>query len=355
MTSAENYYRPTYQATDHVIGVQNGWSWSTYFQGMYALFLATGDQQYFDDLMAWGRSNHWFITRREPNPDAMKAGQTYYDLHQRDQKASLVAMDEQMAKDISKLPDNSYYWIDALFMGLPNWTRWSMRTGRDTYLDKMDSLFRWTRDDGISDNCSGAVAPGLYSPVDHLWFHDCHYIGRTDDNGREIFWARGNGYVLAAMAQVLSTLPKGSPHAAPYIEMLKTMSDRIRGLQGADGFWRSSLIDPSLHPSAETSGTALFTYAIALGMNSGVLDRNTYLPMVIRAWNGLTREALRPNGFLTNCQSSGREPADPYTGIGPGPATATPASSLELVKDSPPFCVGTFLLAGSEIAKLRDR
>jgi rhamnogalacturonyl hydrolase YesR len=347
MKRAADYYRGTYP---FFTGVRNGWSWSTYFQGVHALFRTAGDRKYLADAMAWGQSNGWSLTAAEPNPDSIKAGQTYHDLNQVDPTASLAAMDARMSTDLATLPDSAYNWIDALFMGLPNWTRWATRTGSGGYLDKMDALFAWTRDDGIWGTCSAAT-PGLYDSAEQLWYRDCRYVGQLDGNGQKIFWGRGNAWVLAAMAQVIATLPAADARAVPYQNMLRSMAGRLLRLQGADGFWRSSLLDSALYPQPETSSTALFTYAIAYGINAGLLDRATYVPVVARAWSGLTATALRSTGFVSFCQPGGDKPAAPYTGSGPSvPPTATSAGTVNA--ESPPFCVGAFLLAGSEMARL---
>jgi hypothetical protein len=284
-----------------------------------------------------------------PDPDSLKAGQTYYDLNRLDQTASLAAMDARMSSDLAGLPVSAYWWADALFMGMANWTRWATRTGNSAYLDKMDALYTWTRDQAAA-RCAGVPAGGLYDAAEHLWYRDCQFIDDRDASGRKIFWGRANGWVIAAMAQVLATLPAGDARAAGYQDMLRGMAGRLAGLQGADGFWRSSLLDPTRYPQPEVSSTALITYAIAYGINSGLLDRATYVPVVTRAWNGLVT-ALQPTGFLTYCQQVGAAPAAPYTGSGPRVApTATSAGTVNT--DSPPFCVGAFLLAGSQLARL---
>jgi len=343
---AADYYRPTYRLAT---GVRNGWSWGTYFQGVQALFGTSGDQRYFTDGMAWGQSNQWSVTTAELNPDSVKAGQTYYDLNRLDPGAALATMDTRMSTDLTGLPVGAYWWADALFMGLPNWTRWATRTGNTGYLDKMDALYGWTRDHGAT-RCAGAPDTGLYDRTERLWYRDCGYLTRRGPHGGKVFWSRGNGWVLAAMAQVLNTLPAGDPHAAGYRQMFTDMAARVAALQGPDGFWRPDLTDPLAVPQAETSGTALFTYAMAYGVSAGLLDRASYLPVIARAWAGLIT-AVQPSGFLSRCQPVGSEPAQPYTQTAPRTApTATSAGTLHA--DSPPFCVGAFLLAGSEMARL---
>jgi rhamnogalacturonyl hydrolase YesR len=349
---ALDYYRPTYATT--TLTPRNGWSWGTYFQGVHELYRHAGDARYQADGMAWGRSNAWQLNTVETNPDTIKAGEVYYRLHEIDPTASLDAMDAKMSADLTGLPLSRYDWIDALFMGLPNWALWSARTGSPAYLDKLDALYRWARDQGATGSrCGGRVPtqPGLYDASAGLWYRDCRFVGAKDVNGLPVFWSRGNGWVIAAMADVLQSLPAGDPRAATYAGMLRTMAASLAPLQGADGFWRSSLADPALFPQPETSGTALITYALGYGVRSGVLDSATYRPVVARAWQGLTTVALQPSGFLSGCQPPGVTAAAPFTA--PAPRTAPTATSSGTVNaDSPPYCVGAFLMAAAQLARL---
>lgn len=349
MKRAVDYYRPSYSVAT---GVRNGWSWSTYFDGVHQLYRTAGDTAYVSQAMNWGASNNWAIDNREESGNQIKAAQTYLDLNRIDASASLTAADARMARDLRSLPTASWTWIDSLFMGMPSMARWAGRTGDDAYLAKMHAMYEWIRDDGVSwtSQCAGK-APGLYDAAERLWYRDCTYKDSRDQAGKKVFWSRGNGWVMAALAEVLQQLPAGDSHAASYRELLATMAERIRGLQGTDGMWRSSLLNPALYPDAETSGTALFTYAMAYGVNAGILDRATYVPVIARAWQGLTTISLRATGFLSNTQNVAGGPGKPYVGNAP----RTPASSSSpgtLHTDSPPFGVGAFLLAGSEVAKL---
>jgi hypothetical protein len=77
----------------------------------------------------------------------------------------------------------------------------------------------------------------------------------------------------------------------------------------------------------------------------------TYLPAVVRAWDGLTRTSLQPSGFVSSCQGPGIGPGPSYPATAPRTAP-TSTSSGTVNADSPPFCVGAFLLAGSAVAQL---
>jgi rhamnogalacturonyl hydrolase YesR len=112
------------------------------------------------------------------------------------------------------------------------------------------------------------------------------------------------------------------------------MAATLAPLQGADGLWRADLLDPQAFPNPETSGSSLIAFALAWGIEHGVLDRATYMPVVQKAWTGLV-DAVDAQGRLGWVQPSG---------IGPAAAQSS---------DSAPYGVGAFLLAGSEVAKLQ--
>ncbi|HZC53839.1 MAG TPA: glycoside hydrolase family 88 protein [Mycobacterium sp.] len=350
---AADFYRPTLAHTNNE--PINGWSWSTYASGVLALSRQVGESRYLGDAMTWGAANDWRLgAASEADPDTTKAAQVYYDLHAIDPGVPLTAADDVMREDLTAMLASQYDWADGLFMGLPSWARWAERTGDPAYLDKLDTLYLWERDRGArSPRCASRPVPqdGLFDPAQGLWYRDCRFVGARDANGRPIFWARGNGWVMAAMAQVIDALPAHDPRATKYADMLETMAARLVQLQGRDGLWRSSLLDGPLHPQPETSSTSLISYALAYGIRTGLLDATTYLPAVVRAWRGLTSISLRPSGFITNCQGVSTGPTASYSARAPRVAP-TPTSAGSVNYDSPPFCVGSFLLAGTEIAKL---
>lgn len=85
----------------------------------------------------------------------------------------------------------------------------------------------------------------------------------------------------------------------------------------------------------ETTGTALFTYAMAYGISAGLLDRPTYLPVVQRAWHCLSTVSFHPDGTVGNCQPVGYQPLPNFG--------RESASS---------FCVGQFAMAATAVAEL---
>ena len=99
------------------------------------------------------------------------------------------------------------------------------------------------------------------------------------------------------------------------------------------GLWRSGLLDAAAYPHPEVSGSAFFTFALAWGINEGLLDRKTYEPVVAKAWKGM----------LTHIYADGRLGSIQKVGAAPG--ELSPGGSYV-------YGVGAFLLAGSEVDKL---
>jgi rhamnogalacturonyl hydrolase YesR len=343
ITKAADYYRGTYKNT--TIRPKNGWNWSSYMQGVLALYEVQGDPKYLADVKAWGTDNSWGIST-EQNPDSIKALQVYYDLSKIDPSVPLQAADQKMAADLMNMPVSQYDWIDTAFMGLPTWSRWAERTGNPAYLTKLRNLYDYLEGHAAdSARCAADPVPvdgihGLFSFDDFFWYRDCRYV--RDHHGD--YWSRANGRMLAGLAQVLDTLPAGAdPIGNLSISPVFLMAQ-------ADGLWRSALSDPNRFPLPESSGSALITYALAYGIRTGLLPTEHYLPALAKAWNGLS-SLVTSGGFLRYCQPSATEPTQQYTGTAPRTApTATSAGTLHV--DSPPSCVGSFLLAGAEVAKL---
>jgi rhamnogalacturonyl hydrolase YesR len=111
------------------------------------------------------------------------------------------------------------------------------------------------------------------------------------------------------------------------------MAAAIQACQQPDGFWRASLLDPASFPAKETSGTGFYTFALAWGINQGLLDRPTYGPAVLAGWRALT-ESVQSDGKLIHVQ----------------PVGADPKKFDENATE--PYGVGAFLLAGREIYRM---
>ncbi|MGN6553082.1 MAG: glycoside hydrolase family 88/105 protein, partial [Verrucomicrobiota bacterium] len=173
----------------------------------------------------------------------------------------------------------------------------------------------------------------LYDNDEHLYFRDSTYFQKREANGKKVFWSRGNGWVMGGLVRVLQLLPKDHPSRPRFEQQFKEMADKILQCQQSDGLWRASLLDPESYPLKETSGSGFYTYALAYGVNQGLLERARFEPAVNRAWAALVA-CVEPDGKLTHVQPIGADPK------------AFDKSSTEI------YGVGAFLLAGSEVRQL---
>ena len=99
------------------------------------------------------------------------------------------------------------------------------------------------------------------------------------------FWARGNGWMAAGMAELLSALPEDNPNRPAIMKAYKTMMKTLKKYQGKEGLWHQ-LIDER-EAWNETSGTAMFTYAMIVGVKKGWLDEKEYALVARKGWLGL--------------------------------------------------------------------
>ena len=99
------------------------------------------------------------------------------------------------------------------------------------------------------------------------------------------FWARGNGWMAAGMAELLSVLPEENPNHAVILKAFRKMMRTLKKYQGPEGLWHQLLDAPDAWN--ETSGTAMFTYAMIVGVKRGWLKAGEYGPVARKGWLGL--------------------------------------------------------------------
>jgi len=104
----------------------------------------------------------------------------------------------------------------------------------------------------------------------------------------KVHWGRGNGWFAAGMAEIMRDLPSTSKDRTTIETGYKKMMDGLVKVQGPNGLWYQ-VLDMGSDPAnwEESSGSAMFTYAMISGVRSGILDATTYVPVIKKAWAGL--------------------------------------------------------------------
>jgi unsaturated rhamnogalacturonyl hydrolase len=305
------------------------WTSSVLYTGFMAESDSTGDPKYWVAMAEVAKKYDNSLKDRLPNADAQSIAQMYLELYLKGGKKdkALIAstqadLDSVIGLDTLKPGDARlpWWWCDALFMAPPVWARMYAATGDARYIDYLDK--QWARTSAL-----------LYDNGEHLYARDESYKAKRGPNGKKIFWSRGEGWVMAGIARTVPSLPKDDLRRGFYEQQLREMSARVAGLQDKDGLWHASLLDPEDYPLPEVSGSALMTFAMAWGVNHGVLDAKVYRPVIEKAWRGMLQH-IYADGRLGCIQQTGAEPA-----------YYLPGSSFD-------YGVGGFLLAAAEIKQM---
>lgn len=119
------------------------------------------------------------------------------------------------------------------------------------------------------------------------------------------FWGRGNGWMAAGMSELLSALPKDNLNRPAILASYKKMMASLKKYQREDGLW-GQLID---RPESwvETSGSAMFTYALITGVRNGWLDASEYTPIARKAWLALVGYINKEGDIANVCEGTNRK------------------------------------------------
>lgn len=304
----------------------NSWVPSSFYPGLMAQYRVSKEDKYLKMAKLWAEANEYKLASRFRHADDHLCGSTYLDLYEIEGQEFMLASTRDQFDSILNVNTMSgredWKWADALFMAPPTWAKLGRITGESKYHNFLHTQF------------FDAVIP-IYDTEDSLFYRDPRYIDDRSANGKKIFWSRGNGWVVGALPRILMNLNPDDPDREKYEQLLKEMASRLIRLQGKDGMWRASLLDPIEFPMKESSGTAFFCYGMAWGINNGVLEKDKFLPAVLAAWEGLCG-VVNEYGRVCYVQPGGAHPVmfpERYTHA---------------------YAVGGFLLAGEQMLELID-
>lgn len=310
------------------------WTQAPFFLGLSELSRVSGDTKYLKALDAFGKELSYEPGPRLTHADDHAVLQAWLELYNTDKDQTKLApsvahfdkitdkLSSETAKSISG-GSFTWCWCDALFMSPPVWAHLSKLTGDPKYLEWADREW-WTTTDV------------LYDPANHLFYRDNNFFNKKTDSGKKVFWSRGNGWVMGGLVHMLDQLPEDHPSREKYLGLYRDMVYHLLTLQNPDGLWRSSLLD-SGDSVGESSGSAFFIYAIAWGVNRGLLPAEAFRPALMKGYQALANN-IQPSGMLGFVQKIGDSP-DKHN---------TTAKSTEV------YGSGAFLLAGAEVIRLLD-
>jgi unsaturated rhamnogalacturonyl hydrolase len=316
------------------------WTNGALYAGMVEWAGFSGSKKYYKWLIDISEKLNWtyFIQadpRRRYHADDYCVGQMYVELYRKYRDKKMVdpikAYLDQILQDPSKVDlkfvnsgdhpsTERWSWCDALFMAPTVWAKIANVTGETKYLDFMYQEYKATTD-------------YLYDKEEDLYYRDSNYFTRKENNGKKVFWGRGNGWVFAGLPIIIRELPINYVQKDYFAGIYKEMANKLLSLQDENGYWHASLLDPASYPNPEMSATAFFVYGMAWGVNNGYLEKDKYLPSIIKGWKAMVK-CVWTDGKVGFIQP-----------IGSDPKSVT--SEMTEV-----YGVGGFLLAGTEISRM---
>ncbi len=319
------------------------WTNGAYYTGVARAHHTTKNMMYMAALKNQAVKNDWNTFKRLHHADDVAISYSYLYVAMNEKRRNFADLEptkkfldahlyepnrwkDGKSKDI-KGETILWWWCDALFMAPPVINLYAKQTKQPKYLDDMHKYYMETYN-------------RLYDKEENLFARDMRYVWQGNDkdnkepNGKKIFWSRGNGWVIGGLALLLEDMPKDYEHRDFYVNLYKEMAAKLLEIQPEDGLWHTSLLSPESYDHGEVSGSGFHTFAIAWGINNGLIDKK-HTSAVKKAWKALAA-----------CQhDDGRVGWVQNIGAFPEPAS----------KDSyQNFGTGAFLMAGSEILKLED-
>ncbi len=336
-----------YQLSHQNLG-NSFWDNSAYHTGNIAAFSVTRNSEHLKYSEDWAIKNEWKGAKSD-NVEDWKytygegdqyvlfgdwqiCFQTYIDLYNLAEKKDSIKIKralEVINYQISTDENDYWWWADGLYMVMPVMTKLYKLTGDEIYLDKLYEYFSYAK--GI-----------MYDSETGLLYRDAKYVypKHKTESGEKDFWSRGNGWVFAGLAKVLSDLPADYKYRGEFENIYKNMAVQLKTIQQTEGYWTRSLLDAEQAPGYETSGTAFFTYGFLWGINNGYLEQEDYLTVAQNSWKYLSQIAVDDNGRVGYVQPIGER--------------AIPGQVVDENSTSN-FGVGAFLLAASEMYNLLSR
>lgn len=322
--------------------VRSFWDNAAYHTGNMEAYFLTGNEDFLEYSKAWAEHNQWKGAKSNNRSewkysygesdeyvlfgDYQVCFQTYIDLYNilPDDKKIRRAR-EVMEYQMNTSKHDYWWWSDGLYMVMPVMTKLYKVTQNHQYLNKLYEYITYS--DSI-----------MFDKEENLYYRDAKYVypKHKSTNGKKDFWARGDGWVLAALAKVLKDLPEDYKYRDFFTKKFQNIAKAVIAIQQPEGYWTRSMMDPEHAPGPETSGTAFFTYGLLWGVNNGYLDEATYMPSIKKAWNYLSKTALQKDGTVGYVQPIGEK--------------AIPGQVVD-AKSTANFGVGAFLLAACEYVR----
>ncbi len=269
------------------------------------MWYATGDPKYFHHIQKgmdyWidENGNHKNYELEEYNIDHVTpalAMMTLYRSTGNDKYRKMVELFRLQLKTHPRTKEGGFWhkkiypyqmWLDGLYMGEPFYAEYSAVFGEDNWND-IANQFVWMEKHAL-DKKTGLLYHGWDESRQQRW-------ANKETGQSPHFWGRAMGWYAMGLIDTLDHFPKHHPRRAELIAILNREAAAIEKFQDAkSGVWWDILdLGGKEKNYLESSGSAMFVYAIARGVREGYLPEK-YMKVATRGWDGIKKEFIKTN------------------------------------------------------------
>lgn len=284
--------------------------------GFEMLYKTTGDKRYFDFIKRYidmhidengdfrvvvdgrGRQRATGFS----NQDNMMTGNILIMLYEQTKDERYKKAAATIRRALDDYPRNStgglwhargmhgQWWIDGIFMSQMFLTRYGKSIGDAAYCwDEATLQLIAYAGCGQRDK-SGLYVHGVYE-AGH-GDRECRWADPDGGQSPEV-WSEGLGWYALILVETLDGLPKDHPRRAEVEDIFRRLAAALKRTQDAESGRWFQVVDKGDRPDnwTDTSGSAMFTYALQKGIELGLLDKNDYAPVVKKGYKGIVENA----------------------------------------------------------------
>lgn len=323
------------------------------------LYKKTGNEQYFNYIKGYADAcidstgtipSYKF---KDYNIDMIEAGNILFNLYNTTKEEKYLKAMQLLRKQLAEHPRTSeggfwhknrypsQMWLDGLYMGAPFYTRYIVNYENGKNLEDVAKQFE-------------LIQKHALDPKTGLLYHGWDESKAMDWANKETgtspnFWSRSLGWYAMALVDVLDYFPKEHPKHAELVNYLNQLAVSLTKVQDASGLWyQVTDMGDKEGNYLEASGSAMFAYAFAKGVNKGYLPE-IYKEVANKAFDGMTRDLVKVSetGEVTITQACA------VAGLGGNPYRDGSFEYYinERKQDNDPKATGPFILAALELNK----
>lgn len=287
------------------------------------------------------------------NIDMVVAGRLLFNLYTTTKEAKYLKALQTLRKQIEEQPRTAsggfwhkkiypnQMWLDGLYMGEPFYAQYTVTFEDGKNLDDVAKQFELIQKNA-RDSKTGLFYHGWDESKQMPW---ANKTTGTSPN----FWSRSLGWYAMALVDVLDYFPKDHPKQKELVSYLNQLANTLLKFQDKSGLWYQVTDKGAVGGNyLEASGTAMFTYAFAKGVNKGYLPKK-FKTAAKKAFSGMTKHLIKvgQNGEVTITQACA------VAGLGGNPYRDGSFEYYvnERKKDNDPKATGPFILAALELNK----